>query len=93
MRTLAASFRPYTWAPPSDEVARLAGIDVSEVLRFDQNTPALPLPSSRARDGAAPSRASTTTRRWLSQACGRAIAEYAGVRARERPSSAPVPTT
>jgi histidinol-phosphate/aromatic aminotransferase/cobyric acid decarboxylase-like protein/imidazoleglycerol phosphate dehydratase HisB len=47
MRTLAPAFRAYTWAAPSDEVARLAGIDVSQVLRFDQNTPPLPLPSTR----------------------------------------------
>ncbi len=47
MRTLPAEFRPYTWAPPSDEVARRAGIDPSQVVRYDQNTPPLPLPSSR----------------------------------------------
>ncbi len=47
MRALAADFAPYQWSPPSDEVARLAGIDPSQVLRFDQNTPTLPLPSSR----------------------------------------------
>jgi histidinol-phosphate/aromatic aminotransferase/cobyric acid decarboxylase-like protein/imidazoleglycerol phosphate dehydratase HisB len=47
MRALAPEFRAYTWAAPSDEVARLAGIDVSQVLRFDQNTPPLPLPSTR----------------------------------------------
>jgi histidinol-phosphate/aromatic aminotransferase/cobyric acid decarboxylase-like protein/imidazoleglycerol phosphate dehydratase HisB len=47
MRALAPEFRPYRWAPPSDEVARLAGIDPSQVLRFDQNTPPLPLPSTR----------------------------------------------
>jgi len=79
MRTLAASFRPYQWAPPSDEVARLAGIDVSEVLRFDQNTPPLPLPSTRpatvagalARVNNYPSGGYRRLRR--------AIAEYAGV--------------
>ena len=47
MRRLAPEFREYTWAAPSDEVARLAGIDVSQVLRFDQNTPPMPLPSTR----------------------------------------------
>ena len=47
MRTLPAEFRPYSWAPPSDEVARIAGIDPSQVVRYDQNTPPLPLPSSR----------------------------------------------
>jgi histidinol-phosphate/aromatic aminotransferase/cobyric acid decarboxylase-like protein/imidazoleglycerol phosphate dehydratase HisB len=47
MRQLAPEFKPYAWAAPSDEVARIAGIDVSQVVRFDQNTPSLPLPSTR----------------------------------------------
>ncbi len=47
MRELAPDFRAYTWAMPTDDVARLAGIDPSQVLRFDQNTPSLPLPSTR----------------------------------------------
>jgi histidinol-phosphate/aromatic aminotransferase/cobyric acid decarboxylase-like protein/imidazoleglycerol phosphate dehydratase HisB len=47
MRPLAAEFRAYTWAPPNDQVARLAGIDPSQVVRYDQNTPPLPLPSTR----------------------------------------------
>jgi histidinol-phosphate/aromatic aminotransferase/cobyric acid decarboxylase-like protein/imidazoleglycerol phosphate dehydratase HisB len=67
------------WAPPSDEVARLAGIDESQVLRFDQNTPPLPLPSTRpgtiagalARVSAYPSAGYRRLRR--------AIADYAGV--------------
>ena len=47
MRALAPEFAPYVWAASTDEVARLAGIDPSQVLRFDQNTPSLPLPSTR----------------------------------------------
>jgi histidinol-phosphate/aromatic aminotransferase/cobyric acid decarboxylase-like protein/imidazoleglycerol phosphate dehydratase HisB len=47
MKPLAPEFRAYTWATPSDEVARLAGIDPSQVVRYDQNTPPLPLPSTR----------------------------------------------
>ena len=47
MRMLAPDFRPYEWAATTAEAARLAGIDPSQVLRFDQNTPALPLPSTR----------------------------------------------
>ena len=47
MRVLPPDFRPYSWAPPSSEVAALAGIDPSQVVRFDQNTPPLPLASSR----------------------------------------------
>jgi histidinol-phosphate/aromatic aminotransferase/cobyric acid decarboxylase-like protein/imidazoleglycerol phosphate dehydratase HisB len=47
MRPLAPEFTAYAWATPTDEVARLAGIDASQVVRYDQNTPPLPLPSSR----------------------------------------------
>ncbi|HEY4346131.1 MAG TPA: aminotransferase class I/II-fold pyridoxal phosphate-dependent enzyme [Gaiellaceae bacterium] len=47
MRALAPEFSAYTWATPTPEVARLAGIDPSQVVRFDQNTPPLPLPSTR----------------------------------------------
>ncbi len=47
MKPLTPEFTPYTWATPSDEVARLAGIDPSQVVRYDQNTPPLPLPSTR----------------------------------------------
>ncbi|MGH3002253.1 MAG: aminotransferase class I/II-fold pyridoxal phosphate-dependent enzyme [Gaiellaceae bacterium] len=47
MRALAPEYRAYAWAMPTDEVASLAGIDPWQVLRFDQNTPSLPLPSTR----------------------------------------------
>jgi histidinol-phosphate/aromatic aminotransferase/cobyric acid decarboxylase-like protein/imidazoleglycerol phosphate dehydratase HisB len=47
MKTLSPEFRAYTWATPTDEVARIAGIDPSQVVRYDQNTPPLPLPSTR----------------------------------------------
>ncbi|HLK45812.1 MAG TPA: hypothetical protein VKT18_07470, partial [Acidimicrobiales bacterium] len=47
MRALAPGFAPYRWAAPTAEVARLAGIDESQVLRFDQNTPVLPVASTR----------------------------------------------
>ena len=50
MRAIAPEFRPYAWSMPTDEVARLAGIDRSHVLRFDQNTP--PLPARSTRPGA-----------------------------------------
>jgi histidinol-phosphate/aromatic aminotransferase/cobyric acid decarboxylase-like protein/imidazoleglycerol phosphate dehydratase HisB len=79
MRALAPAFTPYKWAPPSDEVARLAGIDPSQVLRFDQNTPSQPLASTRpaavagalARISGYPAGGYRTLRR--------AIADYAGV--------------
>jgi imidazoleglycerol phosphate dehydratase HisB/histidinol-phosphate/aromatic aminotransferase/cobyric acid decarboxylase-like protein len=47
MRALSPEFTAYTWATPTDEVAALAGIDPSQVVRYDQNTPPLPLPSTR----------------------------------------------
>ncbi len=47
MRAIAPEFRAYAWSAPTDEVARIAGIDPSQVLRFDQNTAPLPLPSTR----------------------------------------------
>src|SRR5262249_53715855 len=79
MKQIAAEFSPYKWAPPSDEVARIAGIDISQVIRFDQNTPSLPLPSTRrgaiasalARVSGYPGGGYRTLRR--------AIADYAGV--------------
>ena len=42
-----AGFRPYAWAPSTEELARRAGLDPVEIVRFDGNVPPLPLPSSR----------------------------------------------
>jgi len=47
VKKLAPEFSAYTWATPTDEVAQIAGIDPSQVIRFDQNTSPQPLPSSR----------------------------------------------
>ena len=63
----------------SDEVAELAGIDASQVLRFDQNT--APLPTRTTRPGAV---AGALARVNNYPAGGyrtlrRAIADYAGV--------------
>ena len=80
MRALAPEFQPYRGLPPTDEVARLAGIDPSQVLRFDQNTPPLPLPSTPARARSpARSPASAATRRGGYGRSGAAIADYNGV--------------
>ncbi|HWE81330.1 MAG TPA: aminotransferase class I/II-fold pyridoxal phosphate-dependent enzyme [Gaiellaceae bacterium] len=79
MRALSEEFRAYTWAPPSDEVARLAGIDPSQVVRFDQNTPPLPLPSTRPGTIA---RSLASVNEYPTGGYGelrRAIAGYAGV--------------
>lgn len=47
MRPLPPGFRPYEWAPSTGELARRAGLDPVEIVRFDGNVPPLPLPSSR----------------------------------------------
>jgi imidazoleglycerol-phosphate dehydratase len=47
MRTLSREFTGYGWAPSTAEIARLAGIDPIEVVRYDANVAAAPLPSSR----------------------------------------------
>lgn len=47
MRPLPDNWGPYEWAPSTDSIARLAGIDPIEVVRFDGNVRAAPLPSSR----------------------------------------------
>jgi histidinol-phosphate/aromatic aminotransferase/cobyric acid decarboxylase-like protein len=46
VRTLPAGFTEYRWAPSTEELARRAGLDVSEIVRFDGNVPPWPLPSS-----------------------------------------------
>lgn len=47
MRGLPAAFRPYGWALSTAEIARIAGIEVTDVLRFDGNTPPQPPPYAR----------------------------------------------
>ena len=47
MRTLSREFTGYGWAPSTAEIASIAGIDPIEVVRYDANVAAAPLPSSR----------------------------------------------
>jgi len=47
MRALPPDFKPYEWAPSTEELALRAGLDPVEIVRFDANVPPLPLPSSR----------------------------------------------
>jgi histidinol-phosphate aminotransferase len=47
VRALPSAFRPYRWALSTAEIARLAGIEVADVLRFDGNTPPEPPRYSR----------------------------------------------
>ena len=60
MRTLSREFTGYGWAPSTAEIAKFAGIDPIEVVRFDANVAAAPLPSSRP-GGSAPARARVHT--------------------------------
>jgi histidinol-phosphate/aromatic aminotransferase/cobyric acid decarboxylase-like protein/imidazoleglycerol phosphate dehydratase HisB len=46
MRTLPPTFAPYRWAPSTADLAREAGLDMSEIVRFDGNVPPWPLPTS-----------------------------------------------
>lgn len=47
MRALPAAFAAYSWAPSTAELAARLGLDPVEIVRFDGNVPAWPLPSSR----------------------------------------------
>ena len=79
MKPLAAEFNAYQWAPSTEELARRAGLDPVEILRFDGNVPPLPLPSTR------PAAIASALARVNEYAHGgyprihAAIAEYAGV--------------
>jgi len=79
MKPLAAEFAAYEWAPSTDELARRAGLDPVQILRFDGNVPALPLPSSRpAAIAAALARVNEYPHGGYPY-IHEAIAEYAGV--------------
>ena len=47
MRALPAEFAAYLWAPSTAELAARIGLDPVEIVRFDGNVPAWPLPSTR----------------------------------------------
>jgi len=79
MRTLPAGFRPYGWAPSTEDLARRVGLDPSQIIRFDGNTSPLPLPSSRpGAVAAALAEVHTYPHGGYPRLVG-AIAEYAGV--------------
>ncbi|HEX3226602.1 MAG TPA: aminotransferase class I/II-fold pyridoxal phosphate-dependent enzyme [Gaiellaceae bacterium] len=79
MRPLPSGFRPYEWAPSTDELARRAGLDPVEIVRFDGNVPPLPLPSSRPGALAAALADVNTYPHGGYPLIYEAIAEYAGV--------------
>jgi len=47
VRALPETFSPYVWAPSTEELARRAGLDPLEIVRFDGNTRASPPPTAR----------------------------------------------
>jgi len=47
MRALSPDFTSYGWAPSTAEIAARTGLDPVQVVRFDGNVPAWPLPTSR----------------------------------------------
>ena len=79
MRDLGPDFKPYSWAPSTEELARRAGLDPVEVVRFDGNVPALPLPSSRPGALASALAEINTYPHGGYPHIHEAIAEYAGV--------------
>ena len=79
MRQLAPDFRPYEWAPSTEELARRAGVDPVEIVRFDGNVPPLPLPSSRPGAIAAALAEVNTYPHGGYPGIHEAIAAYAGV--------------
>jgi histidinol-phosphate aminotransferase/imidazoleglycerol-phosphate dehydratase/histidinol-phosphatase len=47
VRALPAEFAAYLWAPSTTEIGARVGLDPVEIVRFDGNVPAWPLPSTR----------------------------------------------
>ena len=79
MRALGAGFTTYAWAPSTEELARRAGLDPVQIMRFDGNVPPLPLPTSRpAAIAAALARVNEYPHGGYPH-IHEAIAEYAGV--------------
>ena len=79
MRALAQEFAPYAWAPSTEELARRAGLDPVEIVRFDGNVPPVPLASSRPGALAAALAEVNTYPHGGYTALEAAIARYAGV--------------
>ena len=79
MRTLPAAFAAYKWAPSTEELARLVGLDPIDIVRFDGNVPASPAASARpATVAGALARVNEYPHGGYPELL-RAIADYAGV--------------
>jgi histidinol-phosphate aminotransferase len=81
VRALSAQFRDYGWAPSTEAIAALAGIEPREVLRFDGNTPPVPPPTARAETIERELARINTYPHGGYPRIHAAIAEYAGVEA------------
>ena len=79
MRSLPAEFAAYKWAPSTAELARRAGLDPIEIIRFDGNVPALPNPTARPATVAAALAAANEYAHGGYPELLAAIARYAGV--------------
>ncbi|HUG63940.1 MAG TPA: aminotransferase class I/II-fold pyridoxal phosphate-dependent enzyme [Gaiellaceae bacterium] len=79
MRALAPDFASYTWAPSTAAIAAELGLDPVEVVRFDANVPAAPLPAARPGAIAAALAAVNEYAHGGFPELVDAIAEYAGV--------------
>jgi hypothetical protein len=47
MKALPPEFAAYAWAPSTHDLAARLELDPGEIVRFDGNVPAWPVPSSR----------------------------------------------
>ncbi|MBA3365373.1 MAG: aminotransferase class I/II-fold pyridoxal phosphate-dependent enzyme [Actinobacteria bacterium] len=79
MRALASGFGAYAWAPSTDELAGIAGLDPAAIIRFDANVPPLPPASARPSTIAGALAAANTYAHGGYPKLVRAIAGYAGV--------------
>ena len=81
MKALPGEFAAYTWAPSTDELARIAGLDPVQIVRFDGNVPAQPPPTARPGAIAGALAEVNTYAHGGYTELTRAVADYAGVEA------------
>jgi imidazoleglycerol-phosphate dehydratase len=79
VRALPETFKPYGWAPSTDDLARRAGLDPFQIIRFDGNTRPLPHPSARPGTIAAALSEVNGYAHGGHRELTAAVAEYAGV--------------
>jgi histidinol-phosphate/aromatic aminotransferase/cobyric acid decarboxylase-like protein/imidazoleglycerol phosphate dehydratase HisB len=79
MRALPETFAPYAWAPSTEQLARRAGRDPFEIVRFDGNTRPLPHPCARPGTIAAALAEVNAYAHGGHIGLVRAVADYAGV--------------